>query len=144
MNLEFAWPWLALALPLPLLVRWLLRPVEGAQAALRVPALADFEALGEGMTLMASRRALRWLALLAWLLLVAAAARPQYLGEAVSLPASGRELMLAVDLSLSMRETDMQLPGRGNVTRLAAVKHFGAEFLRRREGDRDGPGNVHV
>src|SRR5690606_10155445 len=36
-DLSFAWPWLLLALPLPILARWLLPPVRDAAAALRVP-----------------------------------------------------------------------------------------------------------
>ena len=36
-DLSFAWPWLLLALPLPILARWLLPPVRDAGAALRVP-----------------------------------------------------------------------------------------------------------
>ena len=41
--IHFEWPWLLTALPLPLLIRWLLpanSPVE--QAALKVPFLDDF------------------------------------------------------------------------------------------------------
>ncbi len=55
------------------------------------------------------RRARRWLA---WILLCVAAARPQQLGEAVQPPQAGRDLMLAVDLSGSMSEPDMELGGR--------------------------------
>jgi len=66
-----------------------------------------------------------------------AAARPQSPGEVVQPPASGRDLMLAVDLSGSMGEEDMRVGGR-TVDRLTAAKAVLADFLDRREGDRVG------
>src|SRR5207247_1917039 len=76
-------------------------------------------------------------ALLAWALLCVAAARPQELGAIVQPPRSGRDLLLAVDLSGSMAETDMTLGGR-RVDRLTAVKAVLGDFLERRVGDRVG------
>jgi Ca-activated chloride channel family protein len=72
-----------------------------------------------------------------WLCLVAAACGPRWLGDEVRLSQSGRDLMLAVDISESMRIEDMQW-GDEFVGRLSAVKHVAGEFLRRREGDRIG------
>ncbi len=136
--LEFHWPWLFLALPLPLLVRWLLPPAGQQQAALRVPFLEDFEHLGAGRG--AHARGSRWqlaLATLAWLLLVTAAARPQWQGEPVPLPLEGRDLMLAVDLSGSMAERDFVI-GNQRVDRLTATKVVAGQFIERRKGDRVG------
>ncbi len=82
----------------------------------------------------------RWrllLASIAWLLLVCAAARPQLIGEPLALPVSGRDLLLAVDISGSMETADMQL-GRQVTDRLTAVKAVAGEFIERREGDRLG------
>ena len=51
---------------------------------------------------------------LIWLLLLLAAAGPPWIGEAIELPNSGRDLMLAVDISGSMQIEDMQHgPGPG-------------------------------
>ncbi|MEL7045664.1 MAG: VWA domain-containing protein, partial [Pseudomonadota bacterium] len=58
-------------------------------------------------------------------------------GKAVELPNSGRDLMVAVDISGSMRVEDMQL-GNNMVRRIDAVKELGAEFMARRSGDRLG------
>ena len=44
-----------------------------------------------------------------WLLAVLAAARPQFVGEPIALPMTGRDLLLSVDLSGSMEEQDFQL-----------------------------------
>ncbi len=74
---------------------------------------------------------------LIWLLLVTAAARPQWLGEPVSIPNEGREMMLAVDLSGSMKIDDMQLQGR-QVNRLTMTKSVVYDFIQRRVGDRLG------
>lgn len=132
----FAWPWMWLALPLPLLAAWLLPPRASTSAALRVPYGERLQGIAAASSLSRALRvsALAWLA---WILLCAAAARPQQLGEAVVPPQSGRDLMLAVDLSGSMSEPDMELGGR-IVDRLTAAKAVLADFLDRRAGDRVG------
>jgi Ca-activated chloride channel family protein len=138
MSLDFAWPWLFALLPLPLLIYWLLpRNTAVPAAALRVPfvSVLDDNGLLETRARPAGWR--RTLAIVAWLLLVTAAARPQLLGDTVQLPVTGRSLMLAVDLSASMVNSDMLIAGR-QVSRLAAVKVVASDFLRRREGDRVG------
>jgi Ca-activated chloride channel family protein len=132
-----AWPWWLLALPLPLLVRWLMPAARDASAALKVP-------FGERLDAVAAAggRSLRgggggWLLWLAWALLCIAAARPQQLGEAVQPPQAGRDMMLALDLSGSMSEPDMAL-NDAPVDRLTAAKAVLADFLDRRIGDRIG------
>ena len=124
-------------MPLPLLIRWLLpaqNPVE--QAALKVPFLADFS-LGQTT---ASSQAKQWpllLAAIAWLLLVLACTRPQWLGEPIEQAVSGRDLMLAVDLSGSMEEQDFMINNKP-VDRLTASKWVAGDFINRRVGDRIG------
>ncbi|MGD8309284.1 MAG: VWA domain-containing protein, partial [Chromatiales bacterium] len=130
------WPWALAALPLPLLARWLPPARPRLERALRLPFYRDLPALGTGVA--GGGRGLRYtLALLAWALLVLAAARPQWLGEPVSLPVSGRDLMLAVDVSGSMQQEDYEL-NRRPVDRLAVVKAVAGRFIQRREGDRLG------
>jgi len=129
---------LALA-PLPFLVRWLLAPVERQQAALTVPNVASFSYDGVGRP-GAEQHRLAWRTLLLWLIwlaLVTAMARPQWTGEPVSLPTSGRDLMLAVDISGSMGTEDLLLGGQ-LVNRLTVVKNVVGEFIEAREGDRIG------
>jgi Ca-activated chloride channel family protein len=63
--------------------------------------------------------------------------RPTWIGEAISLPATGRDLLIAVDISGSMQVEDMQI-GRNQVQRIDAVKQVLAEFIERRRGDRMG------
>src|SRR5690606_41513585 len=125
----FAWPWLLLALPLPWLVRRLLPAARSGSAALKVPYGTRLDAIAGAGGLARGGRASWWL-WLAWLLLCVAAARPQQLGEAVQPPQTGRDLMLAVDLSGSMGEEDMTL-GSAVVDRLTAAKAVIADFLDR-------------
>jgi Ca-activated chloride channel family protein len=126
-----------LVLPLPLLLRLWLPPAEPAQgAALRMPFLQELARPGESARL----RHRQWpllLAMAAWLLIVAASARPQWLGDPVALPVSGRDVVLAVDLSQSMQERDFQIQGQW-VDRLTATKWVAEDFIARREGDRIG------
>lgn len=137
--IHFEWPWLFLILPLPLLVRFLLpRADEIKEAALRVPGLEPFamESASKPARL-ALRRGRTWLGALAWLLLVTAAARPIWLGDPIDLPVSGRDLMLAVDLSGSMQTRDFVI-GDQRVSRLDAIKEIAGDFIDRRVGDRIG------
>ncbi|MBP6798987.1 MAG: VWA domain-containing protein, partial [Luteimonas sp.] len=125
-----------LALVLPWLARWGLPAVRRDAAALRVPWGGRLQAIAvEGDARHVRRMPV--LALAAWSLLCIAAARPQQLGEVVQPPQTGRDLMLAVDLSGSMGEEDMRLGG-GVVDRLTAAKAVIADFLDRRAGDRVG------
>ncbi len=135
--IHFEWPLLILALPLPLLIRWLLpTDIPAQQAALKVPFLEDF---GDGETKSVSQQK-QWpllLASLAWLFLVLASMRPQWMGEPIEQAVSGRDLMLAVDLSGSMQEEDFIIKDR-RVDRLTATKKVASEFISRRAGDRIG------
>ncbi|MCO7544273.1 vWA domain-containing protein [Stutzerimonas nitrititolerans] len=135
---ELAWPWVFLLLPLPWLLRRLLPPADSGDAALKIAFLAELETL-------AGRRAravlpgwrLQLPYLVVWLLLLFAAARPEWLGEPLPVPSSGRDLLLAVDVSGSMDYPDMQWEGE-EITRLTLVKHLLGDFISERRGDRVG------
>jgi Ca-activated chloride channel family protein len=84
----------------------------------------------------ASRIRLALLAVL-WLGLLGAAARPVWLGPPALAPASGRDLLLAVDISGSMEIRDMDRNG-ALIDRLTATKAVVADFVARRPRDRVG------
>lgn len=136
--IEFAWPWLSISLILPLLVHFLV-PAKKHQAgrALKVPELSRFNNIGAKSLDPAPVNRYVWLAFFLYTLLVLAAMRPQWLGEPLELPTSGRDLMLGVDISGSMREEDFRYSG-DYVSRLGVVKYLGKEFIERRKGDRIG------
>ena len=133
----FAWPWMFFVLPLPLVVYFLLpRAPAGAGMALKLPfyqELADFRQSDGGKVSFW----LRLLAIGAWILLVGAAARPQWIGKPLSTPISGRDLLLAVDISGSMQIKDMEIDGQA-VDRLTMIKKIAGNFIKRRRGDRIG------
>ena len=135
--IHIEWPQLFLLLPLPLLYRWLLPAYRAdTQAALKVPFIEDF---GEAKARYSSAKQpwLLWLAVIAWVLLVLASARPQWLGEPIEQAVSGRDLMLAVDVSGSMKEEDFVIENT-RVDRLTATKYVATDFIERRIGDRLG------
>jgi Ca-activated chloride channel homolog len=137
MNIEFAWLWALAALPLPLIVaRFWPRAAETQEPALKLPFDGALDATGAASKNAPNRLRLL-LATLAWVLLVIAAMRPQYVGDPVQLPISGRNLLLAVDISGSMQSKDMTINGQ-DVSRLTAVKAVAGEFIDRRKGDRLG------
>lgn len=135
--LELQWPWLLLLLPLPLFARLL--PAQTQQeAALRVPFYRRAAALQEVAGLR--RRKGPWKTVLLWLIWscsVIAASNPQWVGEPISLPGSGRDLLMAVDISGSMQIEDMTYLGK-NINRLQAIKVVVGDFVERRKSDRLG------
>ena len=134
-GFTFAWPWLLLLAPVPWLLRLLLpASPSGDLLALRVP---WFSAVAGGKAGWMRRPWLALVAALIWLLLLFAASRPQWIGEIESLPVSGRDLLLAVDISGSMDTQDMIL-NKTAVNRLKVVKKVAGEFIKRRHGDRVG------
>jgi Ca-activated chloride channel family protein len=134
-GFAIAWPWLLLLAPVPWLLRYLLpASPSGDLQALRVP---WFSAVAGGKAGWMRRPLLALVATLVWLLLVLAASRPQWIGEIESLPVTGRDLLLAVDISGSMDTQDMIL-NKTAVNRLKVVKKVAGEFIQRRHGDRVG------
>lgn len=134
-GFELATP-LALALfPAPLLLRAL---SAGAPSnGLLLPATIR-DRLGGGAAANAARRSWRRIAGgLAWIALVLALAGPRTADAVAALPAAGRDIMLALDLSGSMTKTDFSIDG-AQASRLAVLKHFGSQLIRRRAGDRVG------
>ena len=142
-DFQFIWWWLLFALPLPILFFLLSRRSNSlAVEALQVTFAQRVErALGTKSFAGAKRSRFTGLSSLLcwliWLALIIGAARPVFFGEAISLERSGRDLMLAVDVSGSMETQDMQWQG-ASVTRLQAVKAALNEFIEQRIGDRIG------
>lgn len=141
--LQFAYPWLFLLLPLPLLVRRLVPAYLEPRLAVRVPFMeALYRASGRDASTGAAvmrRTRLQWLQLgLIWIALVTAVARPQWLEEPLSRDLPMRDLLVALDLSGSMDTRDFSDADGNRVERLAAAKSVLDSFLSRRDGDRVG------
>ncbi len=136
--IDWHWPWTFYLLPLPLLFFWLLPKVKQQEAALKVPDLKLWQT-SQASTHIQTQQSWPSLLLpaLLWLALLTALARPHILGEVVELPTSGRDLMLAIDISGSMEIEDMQWQKRP-VNRLFTVKKVLNDFIAQRQGDRLG------
>jgi len=135
---SWQWPYVFFILPLPFLLRWMLPRVDSAAGALRVPFYQALQNLNQGQASKASSKWLNFLLLtLVWVCLVCAAAKPTWIGDPVNLPQDRRDLLLAVDISGSMREQDM-LVNKRYVDRLSVVKGVVGEFVEQRGGDRMG------
>jgi Ca-activated chloride channel homolog len=144
---SFHWPWLALLLPLPLLV-WKFWPrrhkasdyySQEEGATLLHPALGRLASTflsARSLTHMGSLQKTLMLALL-WFTLILALMRPEWLEPYSEVRTEGYDLMLAVDASRSMDALDFTVNGR-QVTRMAVVKGVIGRFIQAREGDRIG------
>ncbi len=133
---NFAWPCVFLFLPLPFLIYRFCKPAHTIEPALQVPFFNQIESLTT--THATSNRSVKLaLLIIIWLLCVFASARPQWIGDAAQIPVTGRDLILAVDVSGSMKAKDMTVAGE-KVNRLVAVKIIGEGFIEERKGDRLG------
>ena len=135
--LQLVWPWMLAAVVAPFAVaRVVPRAPDVAGAPIRIPYFEEALAWS-GRPAGSGPRLRQAIALLAWCALVLAAARPQWVGDPMPLPVRGRDLMLALDLSGSMREQDMK-SGAGFEARIDVVKRVAGDFVARRTGDRIG------
>ena len=139
--LEFAWPWLFALLPLPALIWWWLPPYRARQASVQVPfferlAAATGQTPQQGAVVRRRRAAQMIVAILVWILIVTALARPQWVGDPLSREISARDLILAVDISGSMDQRDFRAADGQMLTRLEGVKRVIRDFIARRQGDR--------
>ncbi|MBD1547592.1 VWA domain-containing protein [Roseibium aggregatum] len=132
MQLALAFPWILLLLPLPLLVSRFAATSKSVRAALTVPAGAF--AAAEAATHRGDRVG-QALSLCAWSALVLALAGPRVSETTDIVPFSGREIILALDLSGSMVKEDFVLDGKP-LSRLDAVKRVASGFVAARKGDR--------
>ena len=136
--IELIRPWALLLLPLPL-VAWRVLPSALPLSGLALPdRLATFletQRPGDKSAGLLQRLPLV-LAAIGWLALVLALAAPVTRGDPLQ-ESSGRDLLLALDLSASMEARDVELDGR-RVDRFTAIKALAGSFIQGREGDRVG------
>jgi len=130
--MQVAWPWMAALLPLPWLHYLWRRRAQPSGLAIFLPFAAGLESTAGGVKAARSWRI--WLFAALWLLLIAAAMRPQWLGEPLPAPTTGRRIILAVDISGSMNTRDMA----NNASRLQVVQQVAGEFIDGRQGDQVG------
>jgi Ca-activated chloride channel family protein len=140
--IELAHPWALVLLVAPVFMR-LLPAYKESRDSVKVPFFDKLVELSQerpetGAMILRRDRAQRFLVVLSWLCLVLAAARPEWIGPPVEQQKSGRDLMIAVDLSGSMETRDFTLPDGQTVDRLVAVKQVLRELAEQRASDRLG------
>lgn len=141
--IELNYPLMLLALPLPLLVYSLFAAYKERKSSIKVPFFQRLVSLsGEtpksGSVTLERRYIQRIWLLISWALIVLALAKPMFVGAPIVIEKSGRDLMVAVDLSGSMEATDFVDQSGQSIDRLTAVKQVLAEFVTQRESDRLG------
>jgi Ca-activated chloride channel family protein len=138
---EFAYPIYFLILPLPFLIRAILSPAKsGRDKAIEIPFYEDLQKISASRKYFSSNGKFRFSLLIIWViwgLLICAAARPRWVGEPMPIETTGRDLMIALDLSGSMQMEDFKVDGNA-VNRLQIVKKLAKSFVEKRKGDRLG------
>ncbi len=139
----FSYIWIFLLLPLPLILRKLTKPYQEKRQAIQAPFFDELVELsgqkpGAGAVVPKQTLVRQIITSLAWVLLVAALARPQWIEQPIVKQIPSRDLLLAVDLSSSMETEDFTGKDGKKINRLAAVKEVLDDFLKRRKGDRVG------
>lgn len=134
-GFEFEHPWVLLLLLLLLPAAWWAGR-RGPLPAIPVPTLAGVPPLGRPPR----RHRGSWRFLWLWMpltLLILAVARPRIPRGELPDPSKGIDIMLALDFSRSMAETDFRLKGR-RVSRRDALVSVTEEFIKGRGNDRIG------
>ncbi len=139
--IEFTFPWALLLLLAPWLVWRFMPPHRQRVSALRIPffrrvAEAAGAAPREGSVVVARHRLQMIAAILVWMLLVLALARPERVGEPIEITKAARDIILAIDISGSMDQNDFTAADGSRVQRLEAVKRVVGQFVEARKGDR--------
>jgi Ca-activated chloride channel family protein len=140
---HFYWPWFALLLPLPFLVRWLVssagKNTHRGSPELHFPALHRLRNIFPTYHTLEKRSNLPFFILLflSWFCLVIALMQPERVDQFRQVKNKGYDLMLAVDISTSMQAVDFSTSSK-TVSRLDVTKDVVGKFVLGRQGDRVG------
>ena len=136
--IELLRPWAFLLFPLPFLA-WRYLPPLPARAVLLVPTGVRallFSLTSDGRGVTDESRLLHWLRIVGWFSVLLALAGPYTRGAVLQTP-TGRDLIVALDLSSSMDEVDMVIDGNPT-PRYQVVRNLIGRFIDERRGDRVG------
>lgn len=140
-SLHFIWPLMLSVFPLPWVIRRLWKPANQEQTPLLAPQIMHRveQQLVQPKWVQPTQqnRLMPMSMIFLWSLLILAAMRPVWFLTPTPFNATGKDMILAVDLSGSMHTNDMQM-GAHDVNRLTAVKSVVHQFIQKRQGDRLG------
>ena len=144
MNIVFEYPWLLCAIVLPYFVWRFLPDYLQPHLSIYVPffqrVVEATEQTPSAGAIAHRRQLIQSIALIScWIGLVLSLARPVLLGEVEITQKTGRDLMVAVDLSQSMEQKDYFITGQSDpISRMDALKRVLNDFADERKGDRLG------
>ncbi len=141
--LEFAYPWILLLLPIPLVIRILVPPYKEYKESIQVPFFIKLATITrqkpeKGAIIRRKTLVQKILVTICQLLFLGALASPQWVGEPIVHTESARDFLVVVDISGSMGTEDFTSIGGQKISRLTAVKQGLNSFIKRRQGDRIG------
>ena len=136
MMITLRYPYLILLLPLPLLIRYLIKS-NSVEKGLAVPFLDHYAPYAK---VLEPKLKLTWRTGLyygSWICLVFALMRPVYFGAFMPQIQKGRNILFALDISNSMQNAD-QIFEHQRIQRIDLVKKVAKQFIQQRQGDRVG------
>lgn len=141
-NFEFAYPYIALLAPLPIIIYWLLPAIKNRSSALKNPvfnrSVIVTNQIPKKASFIKKRGVIAWIITYCiWLLLLVGLASPQLVGKPELVVKTSRNFLILADLSFSMAQNDWNVDGNQS-TRWKAVKNIMHDFVDKREGDRMG------
>lgn len=131
---EFTYLWFFTLLPLPLLARYFLSAKKQNYTQVWIPLAQGINKQQSEIQKSNLSAIVPWIV---WILLLIALAKPVWFGEPIRLQQESRDMIVALDLSGSMKEVDMPLNGK-TVDRLVLMKALLNDFIEQRHGDRLG------
>lgn len=140
---HFHFPWFALLLPLPLLLRWLWPALSKEKrdeaAKIYFPAVHRLKNIFPTGQVTSNRKNSLFftLLLLSWTFLIIALMQPENVDQFRQVKNKGYDLMLAVDISASMQALDFATNDKA-ISRLDVTKEVVGNFIKGRQGDRVG------
>jgi Ca-activated chloride channel family protein len=140
---HFYWPWFALLFPLPFFVRWFFpsrrKDPNETFPEIRFPALHRLKNTFPPYQAAKNRsnRPVFILLSLIWFFLVVALMQPENVNQFRQVKNKGYDLMLAVDISVSMQAVDFSTRSK-TISRLDVTKDVVGKFALGRQGDRVG------
>lgn len=139
---QFYWPWFALLLPLPFIVRRFIPAAVQESNSIPEIRFPSLDRLKKAFPLKSgpnksSNRLFFILLSLTWLGLILALMQPEKVDQFVQEKNKGHDLMLAVDISGSMQALDFSTTSK-TISRLDATKEVVGKFVQGRQGDRVG------
>ena len=137
-NFELSAPLFFLLLPVPIIVWFLSNYLPTPVTGLLIPTAFLQKFNSDVQDQSGIHLSWRLVALsISWFGIIIGLTNPRIPDTITALPISGRDIILAIDLSGSMAKHDFELNGT-SLSRLDLVKHVASELIERRQGDRIG------